>query len=133
MVKKLLTYFFVTLGVIFFFILIGLAYLWFADPFGIRPVIDAFTKPQVETQTETTTLPKGASGVDTSLDKNPALTSEQEQALESIGIDPASIPSTISPEMEACFVAILGEARVEAIKDGATPTPIEAIKTKECY
>jgi len=41
--KKLLTYFFCTLGIIFFLILCGLAYLWYADPFEIRPVIEGFT------------------------------------------------------------------------------------------
>lgn len=123
MLKKLLNYFFVTLGIIFFLILLGLAYLWFADPFGVRPLIATFTNPTTEPQTEQTNT----------TDKHPTLSEEQEQALESIGVNPEALPSTITPEMEACFTALLGEARVAEIKGGASPSPLEVLKTKECY
>lgn len=66
------------------------------------------------------------------VDKNPYLSSGQEQVLETIGIDPASLPTSITPEQEACAVSILGEARVNEIKAGATPTVIEAYRVKEC-
>jgi hypothetical protein len=135
--KKFLTYFFITLGIIFFVILIALAYLWFADPFGIRPLIRAFTEPTPAYQTESidgnTSTQESVTNKSTVADKNPILTSEQESALESIGINPESLPTTITPEMETCFTATLGAPRVSEIKAGAIPTPIEVLKTKECY
>lgn len=123
--KKILTYFFVTLGVIFFVLICGVAYVWFADPFNIRPLIDTIT---ADAPAET-----GNNTSEDSVDKNPALSPTQEQALESIGIDPASLPSEITPEMESCFVEKLGSARVAEIKEGDSPTPIEVVKTKSCY
>ena len=121
--KKILTYFFCTLGVIFFIILCGLAYLWFADPFEIRPMLDSFTMAASDEDVSTGEV----------TDKNPALSAEQEQKLESLGIDPAKLPSEITPEMEACFLAELGAARVAEIKAGATPTASEVFATRTCY
>lgn len=124
-VKKLLTYFFVILGVVFFVLLLALGYLWFADPFNIRPLIATLsTSTPVMTQQE---------GQTNETDKHPALSEDQEQALESIGIDPEALPTTITPEMEKCFTSTLGQARVAEIKEGSTPTPVEVLKTKECY
>lgn len=120
--KKILTYFFVTLGVIFFVILSALAYVWFTDSYGIRSL---FTKDEAAE-----TVESGSVGV---VDKHPGLSSEQETALEKIGIDPAALPSSITPEMEACFVDKLGSARVAEIKAGASPTPLEAVTTASCY
>lgn len=125
--KKILTYFFVALGIIFFVILIGLSYLWFADPFEIRPLIKSLTQEIPATQSQESTQETVRA------DKHPALTEEQEQALETIGIDPSALPTTITPEMETCFTAVLGEERVQEIRDGASPTPVEAFKTRECY
>ena len=123
--KKILNVFFVTLGVIFFIILCGLAYIWFADPFNIRPFVSVLTAES----TEASISLKGGS----IKDKNPVLSSEQEAALESIGINPENLPSTITPEMEACFTAKLGSARVAEIKAGASPTAVEVFTTRECY
>ncbi len=118
--KKFLTYFFVTLGIVFFIIICSLAYLWFADPFGIRPMIDAFTA----THNEGEILQK---------DKNPILSDEQEKALEKIGIDASSLPTEITPEMEKCFVEKLGASRVIEIKNGDEPSVKEVFITRECY
>jgi hypothetical protein len=128
--KKLLTYFFVTLGIVFFVLLCALTYIWFADPFNIRPMIEMLTADTGAVVEIDATIP--ASG-DTSVDKNPALTAEQESALESIGINPANIPSTITPEMETCFITKLGESRVAQIKAGASPSPVEVFTTRDCY
>ncbi len=120
--KKFLTYFFVTLGVLFFIIICAGAYIWFADPFEIRPFIS------VMMGRETTGV------IEASLvDKNPALSPAQESALEKIGIDPATLPTSITPEMEDCFVSKLGESRVSEIKAGDSPTPTEIFVTRSCY
>jgi len=124
--KKLLTYFFCTLGIIFFLILCGLAYLWYADPFEIRPVIEGFrTAPSASVSTDAE-----AAAV---VDKNPGLNAEQERALETIGIDPAKLPSEITLEMKICFTEILGAARVAEIEAGGAPTATEVFQTRECY
>ncbi len=131
--KKILTYFFVVLGVIFFILIVGVAYLWFADPFGVRPLIEIALSPS--SQNESVLLEGENTGTSTgevSQDKNPALSPTQEQALEKIGIDPAKLPSSITPEMEKCFIEKLGILRVGEIKNGATPTPTEVFSTLPC-
>ncbi len=141
MVKKLLNYFFVSLGVIFFFLLCVLAYVWFADPFGIRPFIDMMRANDANTIVPSMTVPaEGEAGETTeeqdatqSTDKHPALSPTQESALESVGLDPAKLPQTMTPEMEDCFTTILGEARVTQIKEGDSPTATEVFKTRSCY
>ena len=120
--KKLLTYFFCTLGVIFFLLLCVGSYIWFADPFEVRPLISAFTSSEIAPPVV------GAPAVD----KNPALSPTQESALENIGIDPASIPSTITPDQEACFITKLGSARVAEIKAGDTPSAAEFFTARSC-
>ena len=66
------------------------------------------------------------------VDKNPALSEKQEKTLETFGIDPASVPSSITPEQESCFIKILGQARVNEIKAGDSPTATEYFKAKGC-
>lgn len=68
----------------------------------------------------------------TPIDKNPLLTPSQETTLEQIGIDPAKLPTTITPAMEACFIEKLGLDRVNAIKAGASPTTIDLFKVQSC-
>lgn len=126
--KKFLTIFFVTLGVIFFGILCLVAYLWFADPFGLRPLFTS-TAGMAEVVSETVEPEEPTA---TSVDKNPNLTPAQEDALTLIGIDPAGLPSEVSQDQYSCFVRVLGEARVLEIKAGEAPTPIEIFKAKEC-
>jgi len=66
------------------------------------------------------------------LDKNPLLSEKQEKILETFGIDPADIPSDISPEQEKCFEDAIGEDRVAEIKAGDSPTATEFFKAKGC-
>lgn len=132
--KKFFTYFFCSLGVIFFILMCAAAYLWFVDPYHVRPLISAFTSPSLNSQAvekETPGTP-ASTGTDTAPDAHPALSAEQEQALEKIGVDPATLPTTLTPEMRVCFVGILGEARVGEIQAGATPSPAEFFKAREC-
>lgn len=119
--KKILTIFFVTLGVIFSLIIIVGVYLFVVDPYNIKPLFfgsDTVTTPIKETPVI--------------VDKNPILNEKQEKALETFGIDPASVPSSITPEQESCFVAILGQARVDEIKAGDSPAAVEFFKAKGC-
>ncbi len=127
--KKFLTYLFVFFGILFVLEVGALLYLWYADPFGVRPLIDAFTSESTSVVEETDS---DTAGVPTT-DKHPTLSPTQEKALETVGIDPAKLPASITPEMKACFVATLGAERVTEIEQGSTPTPVEILQTRACY
>jgi len=60
------------------------------------------------------------------------LTQGQKNALQLIGIDPTVLPKQLTPEMEKCFVNEFGQARVDEIKAGDTPTPLEVLTGKNC-
>lgn len=60
-----------------------------------------------------------------------SLSDSQRRMIESFGIDPDSI--TITPEMIACAEAKLGSARIEEIKNGATPSFSEGASLMACY
>lgn len=116
--KKALSIFFTTLGVIFFCIILAGIYFFITDPYNLRPMLSAM----MDNSTSTSTVS----------DKNPMLSEKQEKTLETFGIDPATVPSSITPEQEACFEAKLGEKRVAEIKAGDTPTAAEFFKAKDC-
>ncbi len=122
--KRVINFFFVTLGVIFFLIILtGTAFL-IIDPYEIRPVLSSLMNKDSNTATSTNSE---------IVDKNPALSPTQESALEKIGVDPAKVPTSISSEQEACFEAKLGKDRVAAIKAGDSPTMTDYIKAKDCF
>ena len=60
-----------------------------------------------------------------------ALTPGQRQMLTAMGINPNEF--TVTPEMVACAEAKLGAARVEEIKNGATPSFGEGVSLVACY
>jgi zona occludens toxin (predicted ATPase) len=119
---KVLRVFFVILGVIFFLIIVTGVYLYQSDFYGVKTIIN-YEQEKSFIQNDS------ANEVE---DNNPALSAEQESQLKSIGVNPASIPSEISPEMEDCFIQKIGERRVIEIQAGATPAPLELIKAKPC-
>ncbi len=131
---KLLNIIFVIFGGVFLLQILFLAYVWFADPFGLRPLFESVLVTTAESPENTTSSGVEASSAVTATkaDKNPNLTPAQEDALVLIGIDPAGLPDTITPEQYSCFVRVLGEARVAEIQAGGAPTPIEIFKAKEC-
>ena len=127
--------FFILLGVIFFFILIGLTYFIVVDPLNLRPLImsmyDTNATPvsvDVPAGEANTSLPNTS----TSESGTPAVSRPQAQALEAIGINTDAVPTKFTPEQTACFVNILGQARVDAIVSGVVPTPSEFYQAKEC-
>lgn len=133
--KKFLTIFFVTLGVMFFCLIIVAIWFYVTDPLNLKPLLMSSTPANMTEeagdtfQTDTTSE---ASVEDETHDRNPALNAEQEAALDTIGVDPASLPSSITPEQEVCFVEVLGQARVDEIKAGATPTALEFFQARGC-
>lgn len=137
--KKFLTVFFVVLGVVFFCLLIILAYLFIADPFNLKslwsvpPMSQTVrTSPATTSTTSSSTQSEVGAEPTTSEDRQSALSPAQENALILVGIDPAAVPAEITPEQLACFEARLGRERVAEIQAGAAPTVLEIIKAKEC-
>lgn len=149
---KFLNYFFVTLGILFFGISVFVAYMWFFDPYGVKPIVKAVTSLQpaevfndidesksnnensAENSVDTadTMQSTGSTASDTT-DANPLLSAEQEAQVRAFGIDPAKLPQEITPEMESCFAAELGEARVAEIKAGASPSAAEFFQARGCF
>jgi len=144
--KKILTAVFVTLGVIFLLILIALASFIIIDPYNIKPFIlgtDSSSLPRSTSSGETmnTTSVGSSSEVgrgDAAVEAGDAhgegftLSAEQVAALEAAGLDPASIPTTVNAELEACFVTQLGADRVAAVKSGAVPGALELLRAQSC-
>jgi len=116
---KILNIFFVTLGVIFFILLMIGLYLLVADPFDIKPLIFPAASSTAGAATSTPS-------------SNPLISSEQKAALEKLGIDTAKLPSTISPAMETCFTEKLGTTRTNEIKQGSLISAIDLIKVQSC-
>lgn len=119
--KKFLTLFFCILGVVFFLLIVALVVFLVRNPNIARVIASVVTHDSpAPVSTEKTT------------DKNPVLNAAQEKTLETLGVDPASVPSRITPAQEKCFVSILGAARVAEIKAGGTPSAAEYFQAKGC-
>ncbi len=84
--------------------------------------------------TENTGTPENGASTATEGDGSMAITlsAEQRSALSTFGIDPNTIPSTISAEQVACFEAELGVARVAEIRAGDSPSAMDFFKAKSC-
>lgn len=119
--KKVLTIFFVALGIIFFIIILIGVYLYVVDPLNIKPFI--FNNEAAESS------PRAG---DSTTDTHSLLNESQANALETFGIDPSSIPSEITPEQEACFEERLGTARVAEIQAGDAPSAAEFLTARDC-
>ncbi|MEY3784045.1 MAG: hypothetical protein RLZZ230_367 [Candidatus Parcubacteria bacterium] len=132
--KKILVNFFVALGVIFFILIIIASYLFVVDPYNLKPLIFGTSVLQEKTGQAPASTTVGDNGnVETiNPDSGFVLSEAQKQALINLGLNPATVPSTIDPKQEACFVEVLGKTRVEEIKSGAVPGAIEFVKAKAC-
>lgn len=65
--------------------------------------------------------------------ENPRFTPEQREALQRYGINPESLPAGVtSPQFQSCVQTALGEARVQEITNGSTPTAGELLKAAGC-
>lgn len=89
--------------------------------------VDANVTPnESDSQASENTNTEGGATVDTN-----NLTDGQRNMIEAMGIDADSV--TITPEMIACAEAKLGAARLEEIKNGATPSFTEGASLVACY
>ncbi|PIY92999.1 MAG: hypothetical protein CO030_01570 [Candidatus Magasanikbacteria bacterium CG_4_9_14_0_2_um_filter_42_11] len=108
--KRFLNIFFVTLGVIFFLLILAGIYFYVADPLELKPLFGQIFGEETASTTEESATPTGTT------DKHPLLSASQEQALEKVGINPATLPTTITPAMEQCFYEKLGATRATEMK-----------------
>ena len=139
---KIIRTFFVALGVIFFILLVIVIYFFIKDPYNLRPILMPVIRPVISemifsnssSSDDLKTISNNTPEYTTSLKVNgsSSLTSDQANALKAIGVDPNSLPTTITPEQEECFVKIFGQTRVNEIKAGDTPTATEFIKGTSC-
>jgi len=114
--------FFIVLGVIFavflLLIVIAFAYLAITKPFGMNVI----------------KLPAAIMGgnTNTNTPRNPILSPQQQNFLDTLGVNTQAIQS-ITPAQEDCAVSKLGQARVEAIKAGASLTTSDYLKAGGCF
>lgn len=115
---QLLKYFFLALGVVFFAILLFAAYFSYTS--GISPRAIFSNPAALITDTP-------ASG-----DAHPYLSASQEASLRAVGVNPASLPTSLTDAQKACLLTAVGEARAKEIIGGSSPTMTELFKAKSC-
>lgn len=115
--KKILNIFFVTLGAIFFTLIIAGIYFFVAGPFHVKSFVSTG---------------KDASIPEVTTDAHPLLSESQEQAVEKFGIDPANIPTEITSTQKTCLMEKLGAERIAELKAGGSPTVADYLKAKDC-
>jgi hypothetical protein len=64
---------------------------------------------------------------------HPLLTPSQESLLQSVGVDPADVPTELTPAQEKCAIEALGAERAQALISGATPSMTDVLKAKHCF
>ncbi len=113
------------LGVIFFVLLIGGVWFYIADPYELRPLIESLRSVPAPVESDSATNESAPA-------QNPKLSPAQNAALETVGINPAAMPTSFTPEQRACMLEAVGSARAEAILGGAAPTAEEFVKARAC-
>lgn len=117
---KYLKIFLIVIGAIFFIFILLLVilfiYLMIAQPFGINPV-NIITSPDSDQPAY----------------DHPLLSTEQEQTLESIGVDVSELPTSLTAEQQQCAVDALGQQRVNEIINGASPSTTDFLKAQHCF
>jgi hypothetical protein len=96
------------------------------DVSGVNDYAQTLTPNANDDNTQTSGEPAGGATVNTA-----NLTDGQRKMLQALGIDADNV--TITAEMVACAEAKLGAARIEEIKNGATPSFSEGASLVACY
>lgn len=117
---KILNIFFVFLGVVFAIIIAAAIWFYITDPLNLRPIIEPLFFGDKSASLE---------GI---IGENPYLTGDQEQILDSIGVNFENLPSQITPQMETCFAEKLGAKRISEFQAGASPSLTDFLKVKSC-
>ena len=123
--------------IIILVLVLSLVAIFVFNPFNLRTKIISSAVNSYLSSTIEGYAPLGSSKTagemeEKSYDKHPFLNEDQQKTLEEYGVDVNQLPSTISPEMEDCFVEKLGEERANEIVAGDSPTAMEIFKTRGC-
>lgn len=128
--------FFVTLGGIFFLLLLGLAYIWFFNLWQVQTLTTLWldSSPPVErpwatSSSATLATTTATSGDDTGASEGSDGT--QAEAMTEAGVDESYFTSLSEAEIQ-CFRNRLGDARVDEIIAGGMPTTAEIISGLSC-
>ncbi len=117
-------------------VIIALAVIFVFNLFDLRTkLVGAIANSYLSgSTTDNTSLIEDAdtSGDATPNDQPSLLNEDQAKTLEEYGVDVSQLPSTISPEMEACFVEKLGADRTQEIAGGDSPTATEIVTARNC-
>lgn len=93
-------------------------------------MIERAKETYIETTAKTPETNGGAQSAPTPVSTD-SLTDSQKKMLESFGVDTNAI--TVTAAMIACAEGKLGKARIEEIKNGATPSMLEGASLIACY
>lgn len=117
-------------GVIFVvIILVGL--VLYMSPSKSNNIIDDEKTINTELEVSETDTSWSADAIDT-VDTTFTLSDDQTKALVMFGIDPKSVPSSITLDQQECLITQLGAQRFYEIKDGAVPNGVDFLKAKSC-
>lgn len=122
--------------------IIALIFIFVFNPFDLRTklignIINSYLSSTIEGYSPENKNNENLNNVATEqsgtpTDKHPLLTAEQEKTLETYGVDVSQLPTSISAEMEKCFIDELGQERADEIVGGASPSAIEIFKARSC-
>lgn len=126
--------FFVTLGIVFFLLLLAVAYIWFSNTGQVQTWTNLWlrssdTSVTVPDTAATTGDQDAATTAETQAE--PVEVSEQAEAMAEAGIDESFFTSLSDAEIQ-CFRDRLGSARVDSIMAGAMPSTEEIIVGLPC-
>jgi hypothetical protein len=120
-IKGILVFF----GVLFLIEVAVLAWFISADPFNLKPLWQLSVSQEDVMATSTDSMIE-------STDRHPLLNQQQEKTLENFGIDPAALPTEITPAMEECVIEKLGQERADQLAAGAEPNAFDFLKAGSC-
>ncbi len=129
--KEYFKFLFITLGVIFFGILVYGAYFAYSNDINPVTLFSAASMPASPRAEENGTQATDATGATGATGAQTNLSASQEAALRAVGIDPAVLTS-LSETQKTCIYAAVGQERAAEIIGGATPTVVEIFKAKGC-
>lgn len=119
--KKIALIILAIIGGVFVLLFVAVAvYIAVAKPFGVKL-----------TSIPGAVIQAGTGKVKSTYD-HPLLTTEQESALESLGVDTRTLPTSVTPALIDCFTTKLGQARAKEIQGGSTITPADYFKAQSC-
>jgi len=123
--KKFTNVLFVALGAIFLVVILFGAYFYVADPMGLKPLLEL--RNGTNSGSGVTNSSSSTEGTSS------GLSAEQSAALQKLGIDPSTIPTSFTPAQEECANSKIGAQRVIEIKNGGMPSISEYSAVKACF